>query len=102
MTTEQLREEIAALLFQGRASIHLTSGEKETLEGVLSLVAEHDKSQVELLEIAWGVIANASGGDWKKEPKDWQEAAVRWRDMYDKWLNEHHPQPIEQRKRAGL
>ena len=34
------------------------------------------------LEIAWGVIANAGGGDWTKETKEWQEAAARWRDEY--------------------
>lgn len=35
-----------------------------------------------LCELAWGVIANASGGNWKLEPADWQEAAARWRDGY--------------------
>ena len=32
------------------------------------------------LEYAWTVIANAGGGDWTKETKDWQEAAARFRD----------------------
>ena len=36
----------------------------------------------DLLELAWGVIANAGGGDWDKESKEWQNAAVRWRDCY--------------------
>ncbi len=36
----------------------------------------------DLGEIAWGVIANAGGGDWKLERTDWQEAAARWRDDY--------------------
>jgi hypothetical protein len=35
-----------------------------------------------LLEIAWGVIANAHGGDWTLESKEWQDAAGRWRDQY--------------------
>jgi len=35
-----------------------------------------------LLEMAWGIIANAGGGDWKKETCEWQEAAARWRDDY--------------------
>ncbi len=35
-----------------------------------------------LLESAWGIIANSSGGDWSKENKDWQQAAARWRDRY--------------------
>lgn len=29
---------------------------------------------------AWGIIANVSGGDWKKQSPEWQEAAERWRD----------------------
>lgn len=32
------------------------------------------------LELAWGIIANASGGNWEKESPEWQEAAARWRD----------------------
>lgn len=38
----------------------------------------------ELLEIAWGIIANAGNpqGDWATCTKNWQEAAVRWRDQY--------------------
>jgi hypothetical protein len=33
-------------------------------------------------EMLWTVVANAGGGDWDKESKDWQEAAARWRDNY--------------------
>jgi len=32
------------------------------------------------LEIAWGIIANAGGGDWIKEGAEWTTAAERWRD----------------------
>lgn len=35
-----------------------------------------------LLELAWGVIANAGGGDWTKETPEWQEAAALWRDNW--------------------
>lgn len=35
-----------------------------------------------LLEVAWGIIANASEGDWTKEHPDWQKAARRWADDY--------------------
>lgn len=34
------------------------------------------------LEAAWGIIANAGGGDWRKESVDWREAAAKWRDRY--------------------
>ena len=36
----------------------------------------------ELAELAWGIIANANGGDWDKANTDWREAAERWRDRY--------------------
>lgn len=34
------------------------------------------------VEEAWGIIANASGGNWSRESPEWQDAAVRWRDRY--------------------
>lgn len=37
----------------------------------------------ELLEAAWGIIANAYGGDWDKaQHPTWKQAAERWRDSY--------------------
>ena len=36
----------------------------------------------ELLEYAWTIIANAGGGDWGKETKDWQDAAAKFRNQY--------------------
>jgi len=39
-------------------------------------------SQNDLLEAAWGLIANAGNGDWSKETSEWREAANRWRDEY--------------------
>ena len=38
----------------------------------------------DLLEAAWGLIANASGGDWSKADPEWRDAARRWRDKYHK------------------
>ena len=35
-------------------------------------------------EMLWIVLANVSGGDWKKQTPEWQEAAARWRDNYMK------------------
>ena len=37
---------------------------------------------VDLLQIAWGIIANANGGDWDKATPEWKGAAERWRDKY--------------------
>ena len=41
----------------------------------------------ELLGRAWGVIANASGGNWANESEMWQDAAAAWRDDYHEWLD---------------
>lgn len=46
-----------------------------------------------LLEIAWGVIANAGGGDWTRETKEWQDAAARWRDDYHATVWTRHKSP---------
>lgn len=36
----------------------------------------------DLSELAWGLIANASGGDWRRESAEWRRAAERWREEY--------------------
>ncbi len=41
-----------------------------------------DKEKDEMLDLAWGLIANASGGNWKLESPEWVAAAERWRDRY--------------------
>ena len=41
-----------------------------------------EQEYLDHLELAWGIIANSSGGDWSRESKKWQEAARKWRDMY--------------------
>jgi hypothetical protein len=38
-------------------------------------------------EMLWVVLANVSGGDWKKQNKEWQEAAAKWRDNYFQQLS---------------
>lgn len=43
----------------------------------------------EMLELAWGIIANAHGGDWSSATTEWQQAAARWRDRY---MPMFHPQ----------
>ena len=44
--------------------------------------AERDRL-MDGMESAWGIIANANGGDWAGESDKWREAAERWRD--DQW-----------------
>ena len=49
----------------------------------------------------WVALANVSGGDWTKQSKGWQEAAIKWRDNYHKVVDEKardeaKPNPILQ------
>lgn len=41
-----------------------------------------DKINDDLTEEAWGIIANAYGGDWELASSEWKTAAERWRDQY--------------------
>lgn len=43
---------------------------------------EREKQMLDALEMAWGVIANAGGGDWETQSVEWQEVAARWRDEH--------------------
>lgn len=44
---------------------------------------------LDMTESAWGIIANAYGGEWDKaQNKDWHPAAIRWRDSYHEILHE--------------
>jgi hypothetical protein len=52
----------------------------ERIEGFDDLVKNQDVD--DMLELAWGLIANVSGGDWEKQNTDWVGAAERWRDSY--------------------
>lgn len=56
----------------------------EPIEFVQEAATEQgaDTKRLELLELAWGIIANAGGGDWERENKEWQKAAAKWRDDY--------------------
>lgn len=55
---------------------------------LLELVLEVDaldrrvETLVNLLDGAWGIIANASDGNWNDATSDWQNAARAWRDEY--------------------
>ena len=50
-------------------------------DGVDRVSMAHD-----LVEYAWGIIANASGSNWTLETEDWQKAAAKWRDQYHEYL----------------
>lgn len=45
-------------------------------------VAGEPHPDLEMLEAAWGIIANAWGGNWDLAGDDWLAAATNWRDRY--------------------
>lgn len=57
-----------------------------TTSALEHISAERDRLRAQVvtlqdeLELAWGLIANAGGGDWSKESPAWRQAAERWRD----------------------
>ena len=44
-------------------------------------------SPLDMCETAWGIIANAHGGNWEDASSEWREAAERWRDTYHALLD---------------
>jgi hypothetical protein len=50
----------------------------QAITPLLERIEELEKSE----ELAWGIIANAHGGDWDKASDIWRDAAVRWRDAF--------------------
>ena len=49
---------------------------------IFKMEKKNKKQMEDLLELAWGLIANANEGDWDKATKEWREAARKWRDTY--------------------
>lgn len=43
-------------------------------------------SERELLEFAWGILANVSNGDWQQQSNEWQHAVINWRDKYHSYI----------------
>ena len=46
------------------------------------ITTAHERLLEDLLSTAWGIIANAHGGDWVLANAEWRGAAARWRDRY--------------------
>ena len=56
------------------------------VDGWVPIVEEAtDMPEGELIELAWGVIANAYDGDWTKASEKWRGAAERWRERWHEW-----------------
>lgn len=52
------------------------------------------------METAWGIIANAHGGNWNLATDEWRTAAERWRD--EVWHPSLSSEPTPARKPEGL
>jgi hypothetical protein len=68
------------LQFQGKTAVEICYPIDIDLSALDKHVTEKTKPLVDALEWAWTIIANAGGGDWERESKDWQDAAAKWRD----------------------
>ena len=79
----------------------LVFGEVQDVVGWLVLGRRSEASETkpleELLNLAWGLIANAYGGDWDlaSESSGWKAAAERWRDAYHQTLPSSSSEPEE-------
>lgn len=54
----------------------------------MSLSDDDDSVLLDVAEDMWGVIANASGGNWDEQSDEWRDAAARVRDRYFDSLRE--------------
>jgi hypothetical protein len=52
-------------------------------------VSNWGEEPLDIYERAFGIIANASNGDWSKESEEWQEAAEEFRKDYHHALDKH-------------
>jgi hypothetical protein len=64
-----------------KAKIGEQDVERALIDALKPVLRQRDEAE-NGMEIAWGIIANAGGGDWDKETPEWREAAARWRDEY--------------------
>ena len=39
----------------------------------------------DLLDWAWLILANVSGGRWSEQSEDWQEVVIKWREKYHQY-----------------
>lgn len=49
----------------------------------------------DLVEMAWVLLANVSEGDWTKQPQEWQDAVVKWRDEYHAHIEDFEKNSVE-------
>ena len=60
----------------------------EMITALAEAFAKRIDTHLNMLEVAWGIIANAGGGNWELESETWNDAAVRWRERYHALLKD--------------
>jgi hypothetical protein len=88
-------------------------GMRRALEAALADVPERAESRLaralDAAELLWGVVANASSGDWSQQSQEWQRAAILARESYHQALRAQEGEAIvalidelQQRRRDRL
>ena len=72
---------VAARLWCEPETEHLTM-----IPELAEMVAGKVDGYHDLIETAWGIIANSGGGNWENENPEWVRAAVKWRQRYHSML----------------
>lgn len=88
----EVETKCADILAIGHRLAEAVGLEEYTPQTVADAVVARITSLEASIETAWGIIANAGGGNWDKETPEWNEAAMRWR--------EENVGPMYARKRA--
>ena len=73
----------------GDCRIAVLTGSVMRLTAELAEAQRRWEADEDSLEVAWGVIANVSGGDWSQQSEYWRAAAARFRDEDWAWVVEH-------------
>lgn len=72
----------------------------DTVRPLADVIAAPWLDYEDLIEAAWGIIANVSGSDWTLQGTEWQIAAQQWRDDYNVMLEHTNKMPtFEQARR---
>ena len=83
-TARQIHEKVAAELLRAGTlpEGHNIYGHpiEQSVATCLSVVRGEVERLQDDIETAWGIIANAYGGDWEQASAEWRAAAERWRD----------------------
>ena len=80
------RADVALAVLQKTTGPELTATAIQVLRDFLEAKTVSDSE-----EMAWGIIANAYGGNWDLAGEEWRTAAEKWRDDYHSRLSKAQP-----------